>query len=623
MFGTVNGALGFGLGAAAAFDQLINDKFFARSFDAAHVSGWLAFAAYLVLPNFFALCYLAIKDESAPLARSAEPPALCDLPKDVSGFVGRRELVKDLTRRIRTRRAKVIGLIGEGGWGKTSLAAKVAREVRRHIGEPLWIECKPETTFDVTASRLVRVLDPKVSIDALPRMSQGEQIAAICSSLKDRSRLVVLNNVQELFQETPGGPAGVFREGAFQDLLDAFLSTDHRSTVIVTSREDLATGGVGERLYCRPHLDRLEAEAARRLLRASGIKKGTEEELAEIIERVNANPFWLEQAAAIAREEGGSAGSVLARRDLLTPDGQRLIQEQLSRIDGTPALVAFRAIALLRQPATLSALQFALTDEEQPIDEDAASDALSTLRRRSLAQHDTIDKKLTTVHPEIRAYLRRHERQGRWDQPPAKELHRRAARYWLSLDMPSRMPAIDAEDVRPIIEAHHHLLEASEWIEASEVSTMNLDFGIGPTEDVTEFLSRRGYPMLRVQMEEANSAGANRAKTQEHGRRSRTTLGTPTRACRRGTATRTCAGRSQHTNWRLRFERARPVPPSGRRYRTTSVPPTKTCRRGMSTRTCGGRSQHTNWRLRFERARPIRPSGRRPRTTSAPYTQIC
>lgn len=144
------------------------------------------------------------------------------LPEETSSFVGRRAELARLEFALTTRRMTT--LIGPGGVGKTRLAVRAARAAAgRYPDGAWWADLSP--LYD-DALLLPTVSDAVGLADHTLRMP----VEALCEWLSDKRLLLVLDSAEHL-------------RAPCSHLLAELLTTSPGLTVLVTSRQPLATRG--------------------------------------------------------------------------------------------------------------------------------------------------------------------------------------------------------------------------------------------------------------------------------------------------------------------------------------------------------------------------------------------
>jgi len=449
-------------------------------------------------------------DESA----SEAPPLVISTMPDTSRFVGRNDQVRELAKLVRDGSSRIVGLIGPAGLGKTLLAARlvevgIARSrwppFRRPFDGWFRLDCRrdPPLPFDLAISQLIRFIDRRMTDAQFAALTSRERIDFFVQALASRRLLIVLDNVEDLCVPAGDVAAGTFVDVQYEELIRALDRDAHGSVVILTSRErphGLADAGAAA--YHQPELTGLRGADARRLLRDNGVK-GTNQQLNEIAQRVDGTPLWLVHAAAIARDERGDAAYLLGQPHLLTREGEQLIANQVARVSSSDAGRLLSAMAVFRLPVPLQSLQFSLGADGVPGDERGTRQALAALRERSLVESPGADRSdpYFTLHPQLQRYLLD-------DGTDRTDAHSQAATAWLRFNVPSGAEARTVEDVLPWIEAHHHFLESGRWQDAVGLS-MQRRFGLTESEAITEFLTRRGFASLRLELDSDSASRAD------------------------------------------------------------------------------------------------------------------
>ncbi|MFB6908601.1 NB-ARC domain-containing protein [Streptomyces bacillaris] len=206
------------------------------------------------------------------------------LPDETSSFVGRRAELARLDTALATRRMTT--LIGPGGVGKTRLAVRAARAAAdRYPDGAWWADLSP--LYD-DALLLPTVSDAVGLADHTLRMP----VEALCEWLSDKRLLLVLDSAEHL-------------RGPCSHLLAELITTSPGLTVLVTSRQPLATRGEhvvriqplpvdGAPDALRLFEDRLRAADPHADLEAPGDRAAA----ADICRRLEGIPLAIELAAA-------------------------------------------------------------------------------------------------------------------------------------------------------------------------------------------------------------------------------------------------------------------------------------------------------------------------------------
>jgi hypothetical protein len=157
------------------------------------------------------------------------------LPAAPEFFVGRKTVSQFLLDRIRTRSsAGSIVINAKSGWGKSSLALRLRREVERMGGFAMVVDTRTAERSDFVAAAIERVIRGAVSrrIIQLPRDAAFSSLQSIIETLKGstwsappRPILIAFDQFENVFRD-----ASITRE--FRDL--AFLVRDLQAPVTVS-----------------------------------------------------------------------------------------------------------------------------------------------------------------------------------------------------------------------------------------------------------------------------------------------------------------------------------------------------------------------------------------------------
>lgn len=144
------------------------------------------------------------------------------LPAEATSFVGRRYELAEATKKLAA--ARLVSLIGPGGVGKTRLAIRIAATLGRGFQGGVWL------------AELAELQDPALVSSAamaaldLRHQAATEPLAQLCSYLKDKELLLVLDNCEHLLE-------------AAAQLVSEVIRAAPGVRVIATSREPLSVAG--------------------------------------------------------------------------------------------------------------------------------------------------------------------------------------------------------------------------------------------------------------------------------------------------------------------------------------------------------------------------------------------
>jgi WD40 repeat protein/transcriptional regulator with XRE-family HTH domain len=301
---------------------------------------------------------------------------------DVLGFVGRAVELAVLRRWILGDRGRLVALLGIGGVGKTSLAAKLAQEVASGFERVYWRSLRDAPPVGEWLAGAIGFLSDQA---LAPPAGESERLAALLGLLRDRRCLLVLDNFETVFE--PGQREGRYRAGLadYGRLLGAVGGAAHPSCLLLTSREapvELTVLG-GDAVHTF-RLGGLSVDEARALL-ADKRLTGDDDAWADLVARYAGNALALRLVGESIRQlVGGEIGTFLDEAGTGGVFGgiRQLLAEQVER-SSAPEQQVLRALAVEREPLRLTALVAALGTGAG---RGAALEAVEGLRRRSLVE---------------------------------------------------------------------------------------------------------------------------------------------------------------------------------------------------------------------------------------------
>jgi WD40 repeat protein/transcriptional regulator with XRE-family HTH domain len=314
-----------------------------------------------------------------PIPRS--PVDWGDAP-EVSSFYGREAELALLTKWLLAQRCRVVSLLGMGGIGKTSLAAKLVKEAAPHFERAYWRSLRDAPPPGEWLGGAISFLSDQ---QVVPPAADSERLAALLQLLRTRRCLLVLDNFDTLFE--PGHGAGRYRLGlaGYGRLLRAIGEASHQSCLLLTSREapaELAVLG-SEAVRILP-LGGLEIDAVRQLLAPKQLV-GSLQRWVELTERLGGNSLALKLVGARIRELfGGEIGLYLEEVGASGVFGgvRQLLTEQVGR-SSEPEQQILRVLAVRREPLRLTDLLATLGEQ---LGRGAVLEALEALLLRSLVE---------------------------------------------------------------------------------------------------------------------------------------------------------------------------------------------------------------------------------------------
>src|SRR5438270_249824 len=340
------------------------------------------------------------------LAARAAPPSVeraqdwGEAP-DTLGFVGRADELALLRRWVLDEHCRLIAILGMGGIGKTSLAARLAQEVAPSFERIYWRSLRDAPPVSEWLAGAIGFLSDQ---HVVPPAAESERLTALLQLLRERRCLLVLDNSETLFE--PGQREGRYGEGmaGYGRLLQAVGEGRHQSCLVLTSREAPPELVVLSGSVRTLELGGLDTDEARVLLVPKQLS-GTATQWMQLTATVGGNGLALKMVGETIRELfGGDIGAFLEETDASSVFGgiRRLLTEQVERSSAAEQQV-LRVLAVEREPMALSWLLDVLGPR---IGRAVVWDAVEALRRRSLVEHaETVGPAVFTLQSVVLEYV--------------------------------------------------------------------------------------------------------------------------------------------------------------------------------------------------------------------------
>lgn len=245
---------------------------------------------------------------------------------DVSIFYGRTNELVVLEQWMIRDRCRLIALLGMGGMGKSSLAAKIADQLQAQFEFVIWRSLRNAPPLDTLLSELVPFLSHQQATQSTPQQ--------LLHWLRTHRCLLILDNLETIMQ--PGDRVGFYQPGyeTYGDLLRTLGETVHQSCVLLTSREKPAEISTFEADEGKVRSLSLTGswEASLALLEAKCLV-GTEAEKRQLCEFYHCSPLALKiVAASIQSLFEGEIAAFLAEETMVFNGLRRLLEQQFERL---------------------------------------------------------------------------------------------------------------------------------------------------------------------------------------------------------------------------------------------------------------------------------------------------
>ncbi len=305
-------------------------------------------------------------------------------------FYGREQELIILQQWVVEDRCRLVGILGYGGMGKTSLAVQAAYRLQSDFDLLIWRSLRSVVPLDVLLADVVAVIQGRPC-------RQRPTVTEFVHLLQSRRVLLLLDNLESILQ--PGEVAGIYRFG-YEDYGELFtvLSTiSHNSCVILTSREKPQEMGQYEGVEFpirSMRLGGLDLDSAGKIFAEKGIS-GSEDDRRILVDAYDGNPLALKLASTTILELfEGRIGQFLVIGSRLLAGLRSLLEEQFERLTAREVEVMYW-LAIHQEPVGVEALAGGF---QPPISRFELYSMLDSLVSRSLIESRLSPDPLFTQH---------------------------------------------------------------------------------------------------------------------------------------------------------------------------------------------------------------------------------
>ena len=400
------------------------------------------------------------------------------------GFIGRRNILRDIYRRIREREGAVV-LKGPGGIGKSTLATRMAANLRLDGYEFIVIqgETSPELIIEAISKHAVQAgIKEAEQVYTAQADAEAKLAWFLENFLLKRKVLIIFDN----FEENQEEESGEFLSKRLQGFLDYFREAlKHKDSFLFFSTRYRLPGYAG--LGITLDIPELSDVEFRKLLQNSAALKRLDGKSVENLRReVGGNPRGLELLDNIAYEEFHRREFSWEQLKDLMPELQRRIIEKHEPGDDFTPLYLGRLLGYLTetQAMVLEILAvYRVAVPEAAIEVHGVSmarqDRLKLSALSLLEIRETEKERLYYVHRLTAQYLL-----GKIEKTAVLKYHLQAAQYFEGL-------RTEGGEVYPedFIEARWHFIQAGEWNRAADI-----------TFALEDYLTLHGFPFWSMEL---------------------------------------------------------------------------------------------------------------------------
>ena len=337
-------------------------------------------------------------------SRQANPQQDWDNAVDPSVFYGRETELAQLWHWIVSERCRVVGLLGIGGIGKSTIAIKAALQMQAEFEVVVWRSLATAPPLEELLASLLNFLMPLQGEDPIIPITLNEQISELMQYLRSRRCLLILDNAETILHREQ---VGQWQSGyeAYGQWLRTIGETPHQSCLLLTSREnprEMALMEDEQGMVRSLSLRGLTPEHGRAIFRQKGAFTGSEAEWNTLIHHYGGNPLALKMVAVATQELfNGSISEVLtyaAQGTCVFEDIRDLLDHQFDRLSEAEQKTLFW-FAMHREPVSIAEIRENVVDSTS---QQGVPQQVTSLIRRSL-----IEKKdgLFFLQPVVMEYV--------------------------------------------------------------------------------------------------------------------------------------------------------------------------------------------------------------------------
>jgi WD40 repeat protein/transcriptional regulator with XRE-family HTH domain len=294
-----------------------------------------------------------------PESQRANPKNDWDNAVDTSVFYGRETELAQLWQWVVADCCRVVGLLGIGGIGKSTIAVKAATQMQAEFEIVVWRSLANAPSLNELLSSLLKFLMPLYGEDPVIPTTFNEKFSKLTEYLRSRRCLIILDNAETILHSEQ---VGHWRSGYedYGQLLRTVGDTPHQSCLLFTSREKPSEMGLMEGGTVRSlSLSGLTPDDGRAIFRQKGAFTGSEAEWNRLIHHYGGNPLALKMVAATTQELfDGSILEALTYIDqgiFVFEDICDLLDRQFDRLSEAEQKTLFW-FAIHREPVSISDL---------------------------------------------------------------------------------------------------------------------------------------------------------------------------------------------------------------------------------------------------------------------------
>ncbi|MFM6519081.1 MAG: tetratricopeptide repeat protein, partial [Microcystis panniformis] len=438
-----------------------------------------------------------VKTEKTAAPRVAVTALMNTTLPPVNEWQGRQQELQELLTALDNDQIHLIGIVATGGYGKTALAVKFREQLIPHW-RVLWVSFRERYSVAQFGRWLLENLeqpyDEKWNDETLIQQMIRGLITAPC--------LLILDNLETVVQ-TAG-------DSVYRQFLSRWLGSGNQSKILITSREQPSfVPNLTQRCHWL-RLGGLAAADAIQLVTVDYGLTGTNQELAEFVNKMGRHPLLMQLVCSWMSDEFGEGVSVTESQNL----GLNLFEVEGYHRDTETCVREVITASLGRLAAQLRESLTRLSVLRESFDLGLAQGLTPEITDQDL-RHFACLSLLQEFPPEYNVKRRQFQFlplismvvQDQANPEILRSAHQLALDYYLA-HLPSP-PWESFADVTAYLEAFYHAGALGEWQLAYDILNEERG-GEGKDKSVEEFLDLQGFYRKRAELYEEIIAGSQR-----------------------------------------------------------------------------------------------------------------
>jgi WD40 repeat protein len=337
------------------------------------------------------------QEEKIPISRgNGTANGQAKLPEEASSplpqlkeLYGRKAELAWLEEQVCYRKARLVGLVGIGGVGKTTLAFEFARSMKNQFDHVIWYYLHNAPPLETTLVYFLNILTASEPQKKPLPVGLPQQLSLLLKCLQKSRCLLILDNFETVL--AGARQSGTYLSGYedYAQLLELVGGQFHQSCLIITSRDKPKELVIMENRYSGAVTSLvvagLDAEGGRQLLTAAGNTSinGTFQEWQQLVNYYSGNPLALKLLAEpLQMLYDGNIRAFLEEGWGLFLDIEELLKQQFERLSELEQKILYW-LAVERQAISLEELK---ADFPQTISSKGLVETMISLERRSMVE---------------------------------------------------------------------------------------------------------------------------------------------------------------------------------------------------------------------------------------------